>query len=358
MPPLYGRKIAAGDALTVRVAGTIPEWPIGGRFVVESSGNLPLGPVYGRVFVHGLTHEQGPTEETIQAGSQVRIRVEGTPGDQPIDGIYMVESTGKVALGPLYGGVAIAGMTYEQAEAEIATALKKILREPMVTVTSTENLRMARFELKFASADSARTMYEGLFPISRVRIESDTTANSILAVADSDEEMAQLRTFLEQLDRPSAADGNEAVDSVPAANAGWESLYDGKPYAHWVGVLRSEKRPDRLLRALQGVAALTDDGNGSTTCDVVFRTMRQFDSFSRYRSSSTEFGDQFADIALAALAQSNAHTIADYLGLELNEESTRSCDLVKRLFYFGFPENHERLETELWQVLSHDGAII
>ena len=45
----------------------------------------------------------------------LQIRAVGTLLDQPIDGFYLVEPNGQVALGPAYGRVDVKGLTWEQA---------------------------------------------------------------------------------------------------------------------------------------------------------------------------------------------------------------------------------------------------
>ena len=165
-------KIGVFDALQVRVVGTVPDQPIDGCFLVESTGTLALGPIYGRVQVKGLTPEEAETAirkklteiltkpevqvtlslqkdqreqwreieppkapYTISPGALLSINVWGTLKDQPIAGTYTVEPTGTVALGPAYGRAQVQGLTMEAAEKAIQTKLKEILKNPEVQVT-------------------------------------------------------------------------------------------------------------------------------------------------------------------------------------------------------------------------------
>ena len=64
----------------------------------------------------------------------VRIRVENTVPDAPIDGIYLVDLGGTVNLGPRYGPVQIAGLTVEQAQQVIFKRVAEILREPVLSL--------------------------------------------------------------------------------------------------------------------------------------------------------------------------------------------------------------------------------
>jgi len=64
----------------------------------------------------------------------LQIQVVGTLLDQPIDNYYMIEGEGTVSLGAAYGTVRVAGMTIEEARAAIDEQLRKILRNPEVSV--------------------------------------------------------------------------------------------------------------------------------------------------------------------------------------------------------------------------------
>jgi protein involved in polysaccharide export with SLBB domain/beta-lactamase regulating signal transducer with metallopeptidase domain len=65
----------------------------------------------------------------------LNVRVVGTLTDQPIDGYYLVEDTGTLALGPSYGRVFVKGMTIEAAEKAIEKKLREVLQKPQVQVT-------------------------------------------------------------------------------------------------------------------------------------------------------------------------------------------------------------------------------
>jgi beta-lactamase regulating signal transducer with metallopeptidase domain/protein involved in polysaccharide export with SLBB domain len=162
--------IQAFDLLQIRVVGTMLDQPIDGFYLVEPSGKVALGPAYGRVKVKGLTWEQaekqivehlkdvlakpevqvslarrgvGPWREAvlpktpykIGVSDVLQIRVAGTLLDQPIDGFYLVESTGTVALGPTYGRVYVKGYMFQMAEMMIHKKLSEILKKPEVQVT-------------------------------------------------------------------------------------------------------------------------------------------------------------------------------------------------------------------------------
>ena len=65
----------------------------------------------------------------------LKIRAVGTIPDQPINSFYLVEQAGTVALGPAYGRVKVKGLSLVEAENAIQESLKKILRQPEVSVT-------------------------------------------------------------------------------------------------------------------------------------------------------------------------------------------------------------------------------
>jgi polysaccharide biosynthesis/export protein len=65
----------------------------------------------------------------------LRIDAIGTIADQPIAGSYLVESDGRVALGPAYGRVQVKGLTLDAAEKAIRKKLMEVLTNPQVQVT-------------------------------------------------------------------------------------------------------------------------------------------------------------------------------------------------------------------------------
>jgi RNA polymerase sigma factor (sigma-70 family) len=84
--------------------------------------------------------QAGPTAEPIASElifpeHMLSIRVTHTLPDAPIDGIFQVEASGKVALGPPYGRVNVRGLTLEEAEAAVQKQLERVLKNPQVSVT-------------------------------------------------------------------------------------------------------------------------------------------------------------------------------------------------------------------------------
>jgi tetratricopeptide (TPR) repeat protein len=168
--PVKAKGIEPLDVLTVWASGTLLDQPVRGRFLVEPSGKVLLGPAYGRVEVKGLTIEEAekaikkkldevliaPEVEVLAAGRAtqwpgempmpssrigpnylLRIRAIPTIVDRPIDGDYRVDASGKVQLGEPYGSLAIKGLTLEEAEQAITKELRKVLDNPQVSVSLT-----------------------------------------------------------------------------------------------------------------------------------------------------------------------------------------------------------------------------
>jgi len=79
------------------------------------------------------TAEQSP--DKIRLGDRLYIHVAGTLPELPIEGLFQVERSGKVALGPIYGRLVVSGSTIEEAEQRIKDHLKQYLRDPAVMVT-------------------------------------------------------------------------------------------------------------------------------------------------------------------------------------------------------------------------------
>jgi polysaccharide biosynthesis/export protein len=158
------------DLLQIRAVGTIQNQPIDGFYLVEPDGRVALGTGYGRVNVNGLTWEQaekkimehlktiltnpevqvslsrrgvGPWREAvlpktpykIDVYDVLQVRAAGTLRNQPIDGFFLVEPTGTLALGPTYGRAEVKGSTPEEAEKAIQKKLAEILSKPNVQVT-------------------------------------------------------------------------------------------------------------------------------------------------------------------------------------------------------------------------------
>jgi hypothetical protein len=121
----------AGSGVLLRLATAAQQ---GG---VEGAGKTAARtePVAGDKKETGRPAAAPEAEERIQPGDRLRISVNNTLPAQPINGVYRVEPSGKVALGPAYGRVRVKGMTLEEAEAAIRDSLARLVKEPQVLVT-------------------------------------------------------------------------------------------------------------------------------------------------------------------------------------------------------------------------------
>ncbi len=213
--PKLPYKIGVWDVLQVRATGTLATQPIDGYFLVESTGTLAFGPSYGRVKVQGLSLDEaeaaildklkqilqkpevqvtlarqaGQTAQwretpppqppyTIHPGLPLLINVAGALLDQPIDGVYSVEATGAVALGPAYGRVQVGGMTLEAAQAAIQNKLQEILSKPEVQISFAGWQRENDLLLFNIAASKERRQWENRAPIRQLPQRSNAGTHS------------------------------------------------------------------------------------------------------------------------------------------------------------------------------------
>ncbi len=96
------------------------------------------------VSLEGMPEIPGPSatranmEYRIQPLEFVKIHVRDALPDFPITGDYIVDPSGVVALGTLYGRLKISGLTLEEAETKIRERLSDYLLEPDVSVSYSE----------------------------------------------------------------------------------------------------------------------------------------------------------------------------------------------------------------------------
>ena len=131
-------KIQPLDVLSVQVEGTGAYQPISGLFLIEPSGMLNLGPAYGKVKVGDLSLEEATEAVTkhlkrILKEPQVSLTLNESGGQQQVAGEHLVGPDGTVNLGT-YGPVYVAGLTIEEARTAIEEHLKQFLEAPLVSV--------------------------------------------------------------------------------------------------------------------------------------------------------------------------------------------------------------------------------
>ena len=131
-------RIQSFDTLQVIVEGTLLEQPINGLYVVEPGGMLDLGPSYGKVMVGGQSLEEAQDAvfrhlKRVLREPQVSLTLAQAAGQQQIAGEHLVGPDGTINLGT-YGSVFVTGLTLEQAKAAIEKHLAQFLDAPLVSV--------------------------------------------------------------------------------------------------------------------------------------------------------------------------------------------------------------------------------
>jgi polysaccharide export outer membrane protein len=130
--------IAPLDSLQVRVAGTLPEQPIDGVFLVGPDGAINLGYSYGFVRVAGLSVDQAQEEirkkvSKVLKEPQVAVGLAQFRGLQQVRGEHLVRPDGTISLGS-YGSVFVTGLTIAQAKLAIERQLSQYVLDPEVSV--------------------------------------------------------------------------------------------------------------------------------------------------------------------------------------------------------------------------------
>jgi polysaccharide export outer membrane protein len=131
-------RIQSFDTLQVIVEGTLLEQPINGLYVVEPGGMLDLGPSYGKVMVGGQSLEEAQDAvfrhlKRVLREPQVSLTLAQAAGQQQIAGEHLVGPDGTINLGT-YGSVYVTGLTLEQAKTAIEKHLAQFLDAPLVSV--------------------------------------------------------------------------------------------------------------------------------------------------------------------------------------------------------------------------------
>jgi polysaccharide export outer membrane protein len=135
--PLPPHRIKNFDVLRITVDGTLFERPIDGEFVVEPDGTVDLGFDYGNVRVLSLTVDEAKEEveqhllKSLKRPIIKTVALAFTTAAQQIGGPHLVRPDGAVDLGT-YGQVFIAGLTLEEAKEKIEKHLSAKLQDPEV----------------------------------------------------------------------------------------------------------------------------------------------------------------------------------------------------------------------------------
>ena len=159
-PP--GTRLQAGNTIQIQLANPEPLVPVdpdaspveiqfltesdarakllSGEYRIQPSGEVDLGPIYGRVAIAGLTIDDA--QRTITAHLQTSAGIKDPQlsviwpdlaGKQTIAGEHMVQQDGTVSLG-IYGRLHVAGMTLREVKTAVELALSPHVLEPEVSV--------------------------------------------------------------------------------------------------------------------------------------------------------------------------------------------------------------------------------
>lgn len=157
-------RLRSGDQLTVRLLDGVPldfgEEPTGGPgllslytkapelaakvvngpYIVQADGSIDLGAVYGKIAVAGSTIEEAKAAIAKQLHDRSGLRdpklsvmLTDMAGRQVVAGQHLVRPDGTVSLG-IYGAVRVAGMTLDEVRRAVELHLSQFLNEPWVSV--------------------------------------------------------------------------------------------------------------------------------------------------------------------------------------------------------------------------------
>jgi len=126
------------DVLQIVVLNTLIDQPIAGVYAVDTGGMVQLGSAYGAVKVAGLSIPEATAmiEKQLRAilrEPQVSVILAQIAGQQQIIGQHLVGPDGTVNLGT-YGTVYVSGLTLAGARAAIEKHLTQFLEAPNISV--------------------------------------------------------------------------------------------------------------------------------------------------------------------------------------------------------------------------------
>jgi polysaccharide export outer membrane protein len=132
-------RIDALDALGIQVTNTLPNEPIAGIYTVETDGTVNLGYSYGAVQVLDLTLEEAKVaiqqylKKKLKPPFEVTVVLAEGRAMQQIRGQHLVNPDGTVHLG-VYGSVYVDDLTLAEAKQAIEQHLSHYLLRPEVSV--------------------------------------------------------------------------------------------------------------------------------------------------------------------------------------------------------------------------------
>lgn len=126
------------DVLQIVVVGTLLGQDIAGQFAVDPSGTVDLGPAYGKVNVAGQSIDGAQKQidkhlRRVLREPEVSVVLAQSSGVQQIAGERIVGPDGTITLGT-YGSVYVAGLTLAEVKDAVEKQLSKTLLDPRVSV--------------------------------------------------------------------------------------------------------------------------------------------------------------------------------------------------------------------------------
>jgi polysaccharide biosynthesis/export protein len=131
-------RIQSLDILQIIVVGTLQGQDIAGQFVVDPSGNVDLGPAYGKVNIGKQSIDEATKAidkhlRQVLREPEVSVVLSQSSGMPQLAGEYLIAPDGTINLGT-YGSVFVAGMTLAEVKDAVELQLSKVLRNPRVGV--------------------------------------------------------------------------------------------------------------------------------------------------------------------------------------------------------------------------------
>ncbi len=130
-------RLVPSDILVIRVLGAPSIAPIDGEFLIQPSGHVSLGPPYGAVSVAGLTLEQAEAEIEQHLRNILEIPTTklalGEAG-MAADGEYSIEVDGTIDFGHPYGRVPVTGLTIGEAREALKDHFTNFFEAPAVSI--------------------------------------------------------------------------------------------------------------------------------------------------------------------------------------------------------------------------------
>jgi beta-lactamase regulating signal transducer with metallopeptidase domain len=192
-------------------------------------------------------------KEGLQPGDEVKIEVVGAFPEAPINGVFVIEPQGTVALGATYGRVKIAGMSLIEAEKAVTEKLHAVLSDPQVQIT---------------------------LPPTALRRGQSTESQS-----------------------PQAGSPAWFWDAAKPKAADITYLYDGKTFEEWRSLWKNELNPIRRAEAISAMAAFSRTGYGKEATVAILDVADQYDFNSYDQSPEGQLKQRVLDVLTNATSR-------------------------------------------------------